>query len=126
MVGGCELTEGKFGRLLQQLPGDATRGGCSHPGSGDGQLFLEPAGASREVELNQWTDSATHLIYHAMFKDLQNKAPPREIVGLSGLSRSPQVTPDSASSRKRKLCGRRRQNRPSHSRLWARTPQGRG
>jgi hypothetical protein len=26
-----------------------------------------------EVELNQWIDSATHLIYHAMFADPPHK-----------------------------------------------------
>jgi AcrR family transcriptional regulator len=59
-------------QLLQQLPG--ARRGVDVPGLARvmdsffwnllGQAVLMP-----EVELNRWIESATHLIYHAMFVD---------------------------------------------------------
>jgi AcrR family transcriptional regulator len=59
-------------QFLQQLPG--ARAGVDVPGLARvmdsffwnllGQAVLMP-----EVELNRWIDSATHLIYHAMFVD---------------------------------------------------------
>jgi hypothetical protein len=36
--------------------------------------LLAQAARMPEVELNRWIDSATHLIYHAMFVDLPEKA----------------------------------------------------
>ncbi|MGB9405424.1 MAG: helix-turn-helix domain-containing protein [Candidatus Acidiferrales bacterium] len=63
-------------RLLQQLPG--AREGVDIPGLGrvmDSFFWnlLGQAARLRSVELNQWIDSATHLIYHALFTD----APPK-------------------------------------------------
>jgi AcrR family transcriptional regulator len=63
-------------QLLQQLPG--ARAGVDVPGLARvmdsffwnllGQAVLMPA-----VELNRWIDSATHLIYHAIFLDAAGK-----------------------------------------------------
>jgi AcrR family transcriptional regulator len=62
---------------LQQLPG--ARPGVDVPGLArvmDSFFWSLLAQAARmpEVELNRWIDSATHLIYHAMFVDLPEKA----------------------------------------------------
>jgi len=35
--------------------------------------LLAQAGQLRRAELDQWIDSATHLIYHAMFTDSPSK-----------------------------------------------------
>ena len=64
-------------QLLQQLPG--TRPGVDVSGLArvmDSFFWSLLAQAVRmpEVELNQWIDSATHLIYHAMFTDAPMKA----------------------------------------------------
>ena len=62
--------------LLQQLPG--ARSGVDIPALSrvmDGFFWSLLAQAVRmpRVELNEWIDSATHLIYHAMFIDLPKK-----------------------------------------------------
>jgi len=64
-------------KLLRQLPG--ARAGVDVPGLARvmdsffwnllGQAVLMP-----KVELNRWIDSATHLIYHAMFADRAGRA----------------------------------------------------
>jgi AcrR family transcriptional regulator len=59
-------------QLLQQLPG--ARVGVNVPGLArvmDSFFWSLLAQAVRmpEAELNQWIDSATHLIFHAMFSD---------------------------------------------------------
>ena len=59
-------------QLLQQLPG--ARPGVDVPGLArvmDSFFWSLLAQAVRlpKVELNRWIDSATHLIYHAMFVD---------------------------------------------------------
>ena len=64
-------------QLLQQLPG--ARPGVDVSGLArvmDSFFWSLLAQAVRmpEVELNQWIDSATHLIYHAMFTDAPMKA----------------------------------------------------
>lgn len=64
-------------RLLQQLPG--AREGVDIPGLGrvmDSFFWnlLGQAARLRSVELNQWIDSATHLIYHALFTDAPRKS----------------------------------------------------
>lgn len=64
-------------RLLQQLPG--AREGVDIPGLGrvmDSFFWnlLGQAARLRSVELNQWIDSATHLIYHALFMDAPRKS----------------------------------------------------
>src|SRR5271170_4886759 len=64
-------------QFLQQLPG--VRPGVDVPGLArvmDGFFWSLLAQAVRmpAVELNQWIDSATHLIYHAMFTDPPKKA----------------------------------------------------
>jgi AcrR family transcriptional regulator len=64
-------------QLLQQLPG--ARPGVDVAGLArvmDSFFWSLLAQAVRmpEVELNQWIDSATHLIYHAMFTDAPGKA----------------------------------------------------
>jgi AcrR family transcriptional regulator len=61
---------------LQQLPG--ARPGVDIPGLArvmDSFFWslLAQAVRMRAAELNQWTDSATHLIYHALFTDTQGK-----------------------------------------------------
>jgi hypothetical protein len=63
-------------QLLQQLPG--ARPGVDVPGLArvmDSFFWslLAQAGRFSKVELNQRIDSATHLIYHALFTD-----PPRK------------------------------------------------
>ena len=63
-------------QLLQQLPG--ARPGVNVPGLArvmDSFFWSLLAQAVRmpEVELNEWIDSATHLIYHAMFTDPPKK-----------------------------------------------------
>ena len=63
-------------QLLQQLPG--ARPGVDIPGLAramDSFFWSLLAQAVRlpRVELNQWIDSATHLIYHAMFMDSTKK-----------------------------------------------------
>jgi AcrR family transcriptional regulator len=66
-------------QLLQQLP-SARPGVDIHGLARVMDCFfwnlLAQAVLLPEVELNQWIDSATHLIYHAMFTD-----PPKEKVG---------------------------------------------
>ena len=62
--------------LLQQLPG--ARSGVDIPALSrvmDGFFWSLLAQAVRmpRVEMNEWIDSATHLIYHAMFTDLPKK-----------------------------------------------------
>jgi len=64
-------------QLLQQLPG--ARPGVDIPGlAGVMDSFfwslLAQAVGMPEVELNRWIDSATHLIYHALFSDLPGPA----------------------------------------------------
>lgn len=61
---------------LQQLPG--ARPGVDVPGLArvmDSFFWslLAQAVRMREIELNRWIDSATHLIYHAMFVDAAGK-----------------------------------------------------
>jgi AcrR family transcriptional regulator len=61
---------------LQQLPG--ARPGVDIPGLArvmDSFFWslLAQAVRMRAAELNQWIDSATHLIYHALFTDTQGK-----------------------------------------------------
>jgi AcrR family transcriptional regulator len=63
-------------QLLQQLPG--ARIGVDVPGVARAMdsffwSLLGQAAQLREAELNQWIDSATHLIYHAMFMDSPKK-----------------------------------------------------
>ena len=63
-------------QLLQRLPG--ARPGMDVPGLArvmDSFFWSLLAQAVRmpEVELNRWIDSATHLIYHAMFVDAAGK-----------------------------------------------------
>ena len=63
-------------QFLQQLPG--ARPGVDIPGLArvmDSFFWslLAQAVRLRRVELNQWIDSATHLIYHAMFTDPPKK-----------------------------------------------------
>lgn len=59
-------------QILQQLPGARhgvdTRGLARVMDSFFWSLLAQAVGLPR-VELNQWIDSATHLIYHAMFID---------------------------------------------------------
>jgi AcrR family transcriptional regulator len=65
-------------QLLQQLPG--ARRGVDVPGlarvmdSFFWSLLAQAVGMPR-VELNQWIDAATHLIYHALFTDPRGRAP---------------------------------------------------
>jgi AcrR family transcriptional regulator len=64
-------------RLLQQLPG--ARPGVDVIGLGRAMdvffwSLLAQAVRLPEVELNRWIDSATHLIYHAMFSDAAQKS----------------------------------------------------
>jgi AcrR family transcriptional regulator len=64
-------------QLLQQLPG--ARAGVDVPGLArvmDSFFWCLLGHAVRmpDVELKQWIDSATHLIYHAMFVDRVGKA----------------------------------------------------
>jgi AcrR family transcriptional regulator len=63
-------------QLLQQLP-NARPGVDIHGLARVMDCFfwslVARAVALPEVQLNQWIDSATHLIYHAMFIDLQKK-----------------------------------------------------
>lgn len=59
-------------RFLQTLPG--ARQGVDIPGLARAMdtffwSLLAQAGQLRRAELDQWIDSATHLIYHAMFTD---------------------------------------------------------
>lgn len=59
-------------QFLQTLPG--ARQGVDIPGLARAMdtffwSLLAQAGQSRRAELEQWIDSATHLIYHAMFID---------------------------------------------------------
>jgi len=66
-------------QLLQQLPG--ARPGADIPALArvmDSFFWSLLAQALRmsQVELNQWIDSATHLIYHALFTDPPQVAPP--------------------------------------------------
>ena len=63
-------------QLLQGLPG--ARPGVEIPGLARAMdsffwSLLAQAVQMPKVELNQWIDSATHLIYHAMFTDLPKK-----------------------------------------------------
>lgn len=65
---------------LQQLPG--ARPGVDIPGLARAMdsffwSLLAQAVHMPEMELNQWIDSATHLIYHAMFMDPPKKARPK-------------------------------------------------
>jgi AcrR family transcriptional regulator len=62
-------------QLLQQLPG--ARPGVDIPALAHVMdtffwSLLAQAVRMREAELNQWIDSATHLIYHALFVDSTN------------------------------------------------------
>ena len=64
-------------QLLQQLPG--ARPGVDVPGLArvmDSFFWslLAQAVQMPEIELKQWIDSATHLIYHAMFVDAPGRA----------------------------------------------------
>lgn len=68
-------------QLLQQLPG--ARAGVDVAGLArvmDSFFWSLLAQAVRmpEVELKQWIDSTTHLIYHAMFRDARGEARPPE------------------------------------------------
>jgi AcrR family transcriptional regulator len=64
-------TEGLF-KFLQQLPG--ARPGLNVPALArvmDNFFWslLAQAAGMKKTELNQWIDTSTHLIYHALFKD---------------------------------------------------------
>ena len=64
-------------QLLQQLPGaraDVDVSGLARVMDSFFWSLLAQALRMPEVELNQWIDSATHLIYHAMFTDAPTKA----------------------------------------------------
>jgi len=63
--------------LLQQLPGarvDVDVSGLARVMDSFFWSLLAQAVRMPEVELNQWIESATHLIYHAMFADGPGKA----------------------------------------------------
>ncbi len=67
-------------QLLEQLPG--ARSGVDIPGLASVMdsffwSLMARAVESSEVELNQWIDAATHLIYHALFSDPPRKRRPK-------------------------------------------------
>jgi AcrR family transcriptional regulator len=67
-------------QLLQQLPGARTGvdvSGLARVMDGFFWSLLSQAVLMPRVELDRWIDSATHLIYHAMFNDQPTKGKPK-------------------------------------------------
>jgi AcrR family transcriptional regulator len=67
-------------QFLQRLPGARPKVNVPGLARAMDSFFWNLLGQAvllRKVELNQWIDSATHLIYHAMFLDASKKGRPK-------------------------------------------------
>jgi AcrR family transcriptional regulator len=77
-------------QFLQQLPG--ARPGVDVPGLARAMdsffwSLLARAALLSKAELNRWIDSATHLIYHAMFTDAPTSRRTRQTISASARER---------------------------------------